>query len=113
MSHLSVIGSRARRVDGFTLLELLATITIIGILAAIVMPRITGHTRFAKENCCRQYTSDLNAAMERYFIDMGDYPDTPTDLTPDYYPEAIPPCPVDSSAYTIDPVRHRISGHTH
>lgn len=102
-----------RRKRAFTLLELLAAITIIGIIAAIVMPRLTAHTRTAKENCCRQYESDLNAALERYFVDFGSYPNDLSDLNPDYYPEAIPSCPVDSSAYAIDPVTQRVSSHGH
>ena len=104
---------RRLRRAALTLLELVAVVTILGILVAIIVPRFSGHTAYAKRNACRTYKADLNSAIDRYYFDRGSFPVDTTDLTPDYYPNAVPNCPVDGSAYTIDASRGRISGHTH
>lgn len=105
-------GNQARR-SGLSLLELIAVVTVLGILAAVIIPRIGGQTQTAKINACRQFKADLNAALERYYFENGSFPASVNDLVPTFYPEAVPPCPVDNSTYTIDPVRGRIAGHSH
>jgi general secretion pathway protein G len=107
------MGASVRRARGFSLLELLAVVTIMGIIAVVIVPRIGGHTNEAKKNACFQYRGDLNSAIERYRFDHGSSPASLNDLTPDYYPEAIPPCPYTNGAYTIDATTGRIAGHNH
>jgi hypothetical protein len=46
-------------------------------------------------------------------FDNGGPPAQLSDLEGDYYPETIPNCPADNTAYTIDPVTQRIVGHNH
>ncbi len=99
--------------SAFSLLELIAVIVIMGILVTIVVPRITFHTRFAKIQVCDQYRSDLDSSMEKYLFDQGMFVDNLSKLNPQYYPDVIPTCPVDGSAYTIDPVSGRVQAHTH
>ena len=103
----------AVRKRGFSLLELLAVITIMGILVAIVLPRLGGHTKRAKREACHQYRADINTSIERYWMDTDAYPKTVDDLYPVYYPEAVPVCPVTGDAYTIDPSIGRATGHVH
>ena len=99
---------------GFSLLELLAVVTLLGIIAVIVVPRIGIHGQAAKKNACLQYKADLNAAIERYHWENDAWPaDTATLETAGYYPQTIPKCPVDNTDYTIDGTTHRISGHNH
>jgi prepilin-type N-terminal cleavage/methylation domain-containing protein len=98
---------------GFSLLELLAVVTIMGILAVVVVPRIGLHTNKAKRECCQQYKADINAAIERYWMDNSTFPTTVDDLHPDYYPAELPVCPVTGAAYTIDQTIGRVSGHNH
>lgn len=102
-----------RRRRGFSLLELLAVVTILGVLAVIILPRISISGWNAKGKVCNQYTSDINAAIERYYFDNGTFPAQLTDLQGTYYPEAIPPCPATGAAYTIDPVSHSVTPHVH
>jgi len=92
---------------------MIAVVTIIGVLAALIVPAIAFHGQFAKQQVCHQFKSDLNAAIEKYFMDLGTWPDEVSDLEGPYYPEKIPKCPVDNTEYTIDPNTHRISGHEH
>lgn len=104
-------GSRERR--AFSLLELMAVVTIMGILVAIVLPRLTHHTRYAKIKACNQFRSDLNNSIEKYLFENGVLPNQISDLSPEYYPDVLPVCPIDGSPYTLDPVTGRVQGHDH
>ena len=105
-------GQSARR--AFSLLELLAVVTIIAIIASIVVPRIAVSAFTAKQKANLQYKGDINTAIERYMFDNGAAPTLLSDLeNGPYYPGTIPNCPVDNTAYTIDPTTNRISGHNH
>ena len=100
--------------SGFSLLELLAVVTIMGILVVIAVPRVSVHASRAKIESNKQYKGDLNAALERYFFEMGSYPAALSDLAnTEYYPADIPNCPVDDTAYTMNATNHRVQGHDH
>jgi prepilin-type N-terminal cleavage/methylation domain-containing protein len=101
------------RRPAFTLLEMLAVITIIGILAGLVISRVSVQAFEAKKKCCLQYKGDLNAAIEHFHFEQGTFPNDLSDLQGTYYPESIPQCPVDSAPYVMDPLSHRIQGHDH
>lgn len=99
---------------GFSLLELLAVITIMGIIASVVLPRLSGQAVTAKGKVCSQYVSDINSAIEKYYIDQGNYPSNLSDLQDDrYYPDVIPVCPVTNQPYTIDSGKHTVPYHSH
>jgi prepilin-type N-terminal cleavage/methylation domain-containing protein len=59
---------------GFTLVEMLVVIAIIGILAAILLPAIQKVLKTAKENRIAQEVSQLHQAVESYKQKFGDYP---------------------------------------
>ncbi len=65
---------RKRRTLGFSLLELLAVVTILGIIAVVVIPRISVSASAAKTNACAQTVAELNSSLERYYFDQGSYP---------------------------------------
>lgn len=100
--------------SGFSLLELMAVVTILGIMAAVVLPRISGHAVMAKSKVCSQYVSDINTAIEKYYTDNGTFPSALTDLQDDkYYPETIPNCPVTNQPYAVDSTKHVVLYHNH
>jgi general secretion pathway protein G len=66
--------SRPRR--GFTLIEVLVVVAILGILAAIVVPRIMDRPDEAKRVAARVDVGTLVQALKMYRVDNGFYPST-------------------------------------
>jgi len=105
-----------RRKGAFTLVEILAVVVILGILAVIVVPRVLVSSTQTKTNACLQNKASINTAVEKWYFDKGTWPlDALTDIgaDADYFPDGIPVCPVDSSAYALDTTTHRVTGHAH
>lgn len=59
---------------GFTIVELLIVIVVIGILAAIVIVAYTGVSRNAKDASRMAKAKEISKAIERYYVDNGRYP---------------------------------------
>ena len=105
-----------RKGRGFTLVEILAVVVILGILAVVVVPRVLVSSVTAKTNACFQNKASINTAVEKWYFDKGAWPaDALTDIgaDADYFPDPIPACPVDSSVYALDMTTHRVTGHVH
>jgi general secretion pathway protein G len=62
----------ARR--AFTLIELLLVLAILGILAAIVVPKISGRTEQAREQAAQTQISTFGSALDAFEVDNGFYP---------------------------------------
>ena len=76
---LSTQRNRKRR--GFTLVEILLVVTIIGILAALVIPKMTGRTDEArKKSAFSDVQGGLKSALGMYEVDTGRYPSSLNDL---------------------------------
>lgn len=59
---------------GFTLIELLLVMVILGILAAVVVPKLVGRTDQAKISAAKTDISNLSQALDAYEIDNGKFP---------------------------------------
>jgi len=87
-----------RRQKGFTLIEVLLIVVILGIIAAIAIPRLMASKAEAQEKTCRTNVADINTALEKYYFDTGAYPDNETAFealldNKTYFPDGHPKCP--------------------
>lgn len=98
---------------GFSLLELLAVVTIVGIIAYISITRIVESTESAKEKTCFHCRAQINSALERFAVTNGTFATAISDVnTDDYFPGGIPTCEVSGDPYTLNATTHRVDGHT-
>jgi general secretion pathway protein G len=63
-----------RRLRGFTLIEILVVITILGIMAALIVPRIMDRPDQARVTAARADVNALVGALKLYRLDNGVYP---------------------------------------
>ncbi len=67
---------RRHKQDGFTLIEIMVVILILGLLATIVVQSLRGATDKAKRVKAQADISELKTALDRYYLDNGFYPTT-------------------------------------
>jgi general secretion pathway protein G len=68
--------TRRTRLRGFTLIEIMVVITILGILAALIVPRVVGRTDDARITAAKQDIGAIMQALKLYRLDNGRYPTT-------------------------------------
>ena len=66
--------ARIREVRGFTLLEILVVVVIIGLLAGFVAPRYFGQVGKSEVNAAKAQIDALGKALDQYRLDTGNYP---------------------------------------
>ncbi len=64
------------RIDGFTLIEILVVMAIIGMLAVMVAPNVFNQQAGAQRDAALSQISSLEAALDTYRLDVGEYPDS-------------------------------------
>lgn len=105
-----------RRRAAVSLLEMLAVVTLMGILAVIVIPRFSNQSGTAKKHSCsvQKYNIEVQCQLWRR---QKNAPPTATlsniGADTNYFPEGLPRCPVDNSTYSIDTSTLRVIGHSH
>lgn len=71
-----MINKENNKQAGFTLLEIIVVVFILGILAAIVAPKIIGRTDDARITDAKVQIRNLETALKLFKMDNGFYPDT-------------------------------------
>lgn len=86
--------------SGFTLLELIVVMTVIGILVAVALPAYQDATLRAKEAVLREDLRVLREALDEYYTDRGEYPPALEALAEEGYIRSVPVDPLTGSADT-------------
>src|SRR5690554_6773018 len=76
-SHMTSASSQRRRSQqGFTLMELLVVLAILGLLMSLVGPRVLNQLGGAKTKTAAIQIKDLEQSLEMYKLDVGRFPST-------------------------------------
>jgi general secretion pathway protein G len=70
------ISSRTQGEAGFTLLELLVVIVILGLLIGLVAPAVLRQLGHAKDSIAKQSVAQIGSVLDLYKLDAGSYPST-------------------------------------
>lgn len=106
------MNDKIRNRRGFTLIELMITVTIIGILAAIAVPSYKTGLIKAREAVLSENLYGIRSAIDQYYADNGRYPDLLKDLVDKKYLRDIPKDPMtnrNDSWITVAPAADTVS----
>ena len=79
---------------GFTLIELIVVVTIIGILAGVAISNVKWAQQKAREAALRHDLFEIRKAIDDYYADKQKYPDSLQTLVSDKYLRKLPPDPI-------------------
>ncbi|HLI76137.1 MAG TPA: prepilin-type N-terminal cleavage/methylation domain-containing protein [Acidobacteriaceae bacterium] len=86
--------------DGFTLIELIIVMTVIGLLASIAIPSFVNSVKRAREAVLKEDLHTMRAAIDSYTVDREQAPQTLDDLVQAGYLKSIPVDPMTTRADT-------------
>jgi len=91
---------RVVRAQGFTLIELIVVMAIIALLITIVAPRYMRSLEKSKEAVLKQDLSVMRDALDKYYGDLGKYPNSLDELVEQKYLREVPVDPLTDSSTT-------------
>ncbi|WP_233832798.1 type II secretion system protein [Paraburkholderia sp. ZP32-5] len=89
-----------RKRNGFTLIELLIVLSIIALMLTLALPQYFHSIDASKEKVLAQNLTVTRDAIDKFYGDLGRYPDSLDELVDKHYLRALPFDPVTDSATT-------------
>ncbi len=96
------------RSRGFTLPEVFAVTTILGIIAAVVVPRVAIFADTSHSGVAEHHISQLNAIVETHYNDHKVWPSDLEELVADNYINAVPTHPEATKNYQLNNRTNRV-----
>lgn len=94
----SVISSRCKTGAGFTFVELMLVLLILGLLASITVPVVSTLVLRAKEAALQETLQVTRQAIDEYYADKQEYPESLASLVEEKYLRQIPHDPIERSS---------------
>lgn len=102
-----MVRNQIRNARGFTLLEIMIVVAIIGSILAIAIPNLVKSRTLAQYNICVANLAKIEAAKQIFGVENGKINGDPVDDTdligPELYLDEMPECPA-GGTYTINPI---------
>ncbi len=92
--------SRVARAQGFTLIELIVVMAIVALLITIVAPRYMRSLEKSKEAVLKEDLWVMRDALDKYYGDLGKYPNSLDELVEQKYLRTVPVDPLTDSTST-------------
>ncbi|SFS80114.1 competence type IV pilus major pilin ComGC [Marininema halotolerans] len=86
--------------DGFTLIEMIVVIFVIGVIIAIALPNLRMAGQSAQERACDANRKLIGAQADNYYLEYGSFPTSVEQLKKRGYLRSTPTCPA-KGTYTI------------
>src|SRR5882724_11487863 len=94
----ATVKRRRKQQSGFTLIELIVVVTIIGILAAVAVSNVRYAQQKARESALRHDLFEMRKSIDDYYADKQKYPESLQALAHDHYLRAVPKDPITGKA---------------
>jgi prepilin-type N-terminal cleavage/methylation domain-containing protein len=102
-----IVSNHFTKTQGFTLLEIMIVVAIIGSILAIAIPNLVKSRTLAQYNICVANLSKIEAAKQIFGAENGKINGDPVDdidlIGPELYLAEMPECPA-GGTYTINPI---------
>lgn len=95
-----MFAPKSRSRSGFTLIELIVVLTIVSLMLSIVVPKYFHSIDKAKESMLRQNLSSMRETIDKFYGDLGRYPDSLDEMVQRKYIRAVPIDPLTESTKT-------------
>lgn len=109
---MNILRRNQRRQTGFTLIELLVVLAIVSMLLTLAVPRFFSSVDTAKETILVENLRLTRETLDKFYSDLGRYPESLDELVQNKYIKVLPYDPVADSrtAWVIVPPKEGVKG---